>query len=63
MVERIVRATAELTGKPLEYVVESWNSAMKANGYAFNPALIDFLAANFTPLVIEAESEANYERP
>lgn len=57
IIERIIRATSALTGKPVEQLVECWNSAMKANGYAFSPALIDFLAANFKPLIIEAESE------
>lgn len=61
IIERIIRATSTLTGRPVEQLVECWNSAMKINGYAFSPALIDFLAANFKPLIIEAESEADYE--
>ena len=55
IVERIIRATSALTGRPAEQLVESWNACMQVNGYDFSPALIDFLSSNFKPLSIEEE--------
>lgn len=47
LTERILHATAALAPIPEEQLRENWHMLLRANGFDWERALIDFLASSF----------------